>query len=42
MLLTRQYFNRFQFLAIAILLLFAVGVGSLQSFMIVKAVRRNT
>lgn len=42
MLLTKQYFNWFQFTIVGILLLFAVGVGSLQSYMIVKAIRRNT
>jgi hypothetical protein len=42
MYLTKNYFNKFQFTIVGILLLFAVGVGSLQSFLIVRAIRRNT
>jgi hypothetical protein len=41
MLLTKKYFNRFQFTIVGLLLFFAVIVGSLQSFLIVRALRRK-
>ena len=41
MWLTKKYFNRFQFTIVGALLFFAVFVGSVQSFLIVRAILKG-
>ena len=42
MLLTKKYFKQYQMLAVGGCVVAAILVGSLQSVMIVRAIRKNT